>query len=213
MLFKNVSADIKTVSISATGRAMFYDANDRLVLGVGSTEEVQVDYTAGYVFLFQKGAGTSTYTDVALTPQSSPQTINGTLYKLTFLALDDLAGRPYTALATVGYDLTDYITKLAGVYEDLNELVFEGCCGGSGESDVLFYADEASFPATGVINKLYVDKATPAIFIWDGAAYVAISGGGGGGVSSVGATSPLTSSGGATPNISTSMATNKLIGR
>jgi len=37
--------------------------------------------------------------------------------------------------------------------------------------------------------------------------------GGGGGVSSVGATLPITSSGGSTPVISTSMATNKLIGR
>lgn len=39
------------------------------------------------------------------------------------------------------------------------------------------------------------------------------AGGGGGGVSSVGATSPITSSGGANPNVSTSMNTNKLIGR
>lgn len=39
------------------------------------------------------------------------------------------------------------------------------------------------------------------------------SGGGGGGVSSVGATAPLTSSGGATPTISTNIATNKLLGR
>ena len=37
--------------------------------------------------------------------------------------------------------------------------------------------------------------------------------GGGGGVASVTATSPITSSGGANPNISTSMNTNKLIGR
>jgi hypothetical protein len=40
-----------------------------------------------------------------------------------------------------------------------------------------------------------------------------VPGGGGGGVTSVTATSPITSSGGATPNISTSMNTNKLIGR
>ena len=39
------------------------------------------------------------------------------------------------------------------------------------------------------------------------------AGGGGGGVSSVGATLPITSSGGANPNISTRMDTNKLIGR
>jgi hypothetical protein len=39
------------------------------------------------------------------------------------------------------------------------------------------------------------------------------AGGGGGGVTSVGATAPITSSGGTTPTISTSMATNKLIGR
>ena len=39
------------------------------------------------------------------------------------------------------------------------------------------------------------------------------AGGGGGGVSSVTATAPITSSGGSTPDISTSMASNKLIGR
>ena len=39
------------------------------------------------------------------------------------------------------------------------------------------------------------------------------SSGGGGGVSSVGATPPITSTGGTTPNISTSIATNKLVGR
>jgi hypothetical protein len=39
------------------------------------------------------------------------------------------------------------------------------------------------------------------------------SSGGGGGVSSVGATAPLTSTGGATPDISTNIATNKLVGR
>lgn len=38
-------------------------------------------------------------------------------------------------------------------------------------------------------------------------------GGGGGTVNSVGATLPITSSGGANPTISTSMATNKLLGR
>jgi hypothetical protein len=42
---------------------------------------------------------------------------------------------------------------------------------------------------------------------------VTLTAGGGGGVSSVGATLPITSSGGANPNISTSMNTNKLIGR
>jgi len=39
------------------------------------------------------------------------------------------------------------------------------------------------------------------------------SGGGGGGVTSVGATSPITSSGGSTPTISTSIGTGKLVGR
>jgi len=42
---------------------------------------------------------------------------------------------------------------------------------------------------------------------------ISASGGGGGGVTSITATSPITSSGGTTPVISTSMATNKLIGR
>jgi hypothetical protein len=43
--------------------------------------------------------------------------------------------------------------------------------------------------------------------------YQAAQGGGGGGVTTVTATAPITSSGGATPNISTSIATNKIVGR
>jgi hypothetical protein len=49
-------------------------------------------------------------------------------------------------------------------------------------------------------------------YFWDGAAWVA-SGGGTGTVTGVTATSPIASSGGTAPVISTSMATNKLIGR
>jgi hypothetical protein len=51
-------------------------------------------------------------------------------------------------------------------------------------------------------------------FFWDGTAWITSGGGGGGGaVNGVTATSPITSSGGSYPNISTSMASGKLIGR
>lgn len=64
-------------------------------------------------------------------------------------------------------------------------------------------------PATGL---LVYDSTLNQFYYYNGSAWTAI-GGGGGGVTSVTATAPLTSSGGATPDISTSMNTNKLIGR
>jgi hypothetical protein len=50
-----------------------------------------------------------------------------------------------------------------------------------GDLPVKFYADEASFPGTGVVDTIYAAKAEETIWYWDGADYVQLSGGGGGG--------------------------------
>ena len=64
---------------------------------------------------------------------------------------------------------------------------------------------------------LNVDGISAEIVIVDKTRYLANlsgdTGGGGGGITSVTATTPITSSGGATPNVSTSIATNRLVGR
>lgn len=67
--------------------------------------------------------------------------------------------------------------------------------------DVLYYDALIDFPAIGQENKLYLNKADGSLYYWDGAAYQ-LAGDGSGGVTSVTASAPLASSGGATPNIS-----------
>lgn len=66
--------------------------------------------------------------------------------------------------------------------------------------DILYYDALVDFPANGQENKLYLNKADGALYYWDGAAYQ-LAGDGSGGVTSVTASAPLASSGGATPNI------------
>lgn len=66
--------------------------------------------------------------------------------------------------------------------------------------DILYYDALVDFPANGQENKLYLNKADGALYYWDGAAYQ-LAGDGSGGVTSVTASTPLASSGGATPNI------------
>ena len=44
--------------------------------------------------------------------------------------------------------------------------------------DIYFYADLASFPASGAANLLYIDSATSLIYIWNGSSYVASGAGG-----------------------------------
>lgn len=44
--------------------------------------------------------------------------------------------------------------------------------------DIYFYADLASFPATGALNLLYVDKSTGLIYTWNGSSYAAAGSGG-----------------------------------
>lgn len=76
-------------------------------------------------------------------------------------------------------------------------------------------ADRTTVGGTlGIADQGYVcyDTTLNVQYFWDGSNWIA-SGGGTGTVTGVTATSPITSSGGTAPVISTSMATNKLIGR
>ena len=68
----------------------------------------------------------------------------------------------------------------------------------------------------GVADQGYVcfDTTLNQQYFWNGTTWITSGGGGGGGsVNAVTATAPLTSSLGSSPNISTSVSTNKLIGR
>ena len=67
--------------------------------------------------------------------------------------------------------------------------------------DILYYDALVDFPTNGQENKLYLNKADGALYYWDGSAY-SLAGDGSGGVTSVTASAPLASSGGAIPNIS-----------
>lgn len=77
------------------------------------------------------------------------------------------------------------------------------------------YANVASFPVTGSLDVIYIDMSVPEPYVWDGAAYVSLGGGSSGGtvtsVDTAGLISggPITTSG----TITTSMDTNKLVGR
>jgi len=77
------------------------------------------------------------------------------------------------------------------------------------------YASFALFPVTGSANVIYIDMSVPEPYVWNGTAYESLGGGSAGGtVTSVDTTGlisggPITTSG----TITTSMATNKLVGR
>jgi hypothetical protein len=70
------------------------------------------------------------------------------------------------------------------------------------------YTDFATFPTVAPAGTLAVDKTTNDLYVYDldALAWVLITGGGGGGVSSVSGSAPIASSGGATPTISISQA-------
>jgi hypothetical protein len=73
------------------------------------------------------------------------------------------------------------------------------------------YASFALFPVTGTANVIYIDMSVPEPYVWNGAAYVSLGGGAVTSVDTAGLISggPITGSG----TITTSMATNKLVGR
>ena len=176
MLYQKLETDIVTISKSAKGRVLFYNANGDCVLGASEQEDIQLHFLESYIYIFQKSSGSTLYDATNPTSQIA---INGSLYKFTVWGLTDIDGRPFTALDNATASLEDYVAKVRDAYEYLAGNVFVGCCGTSTNS-VLWYADEASFPATGLTETLYVDMATPALFLWDGSGYVAFGGGSGG---------------------------------
>jgi hypothetical protein len=180
MYFQQLESDIATISKSAKGRVLFFDADGVCVLGLSETSQIQMQYSGGYIYVIQDGGGTSVPNQSGAS--NTPMGVNSSFYKFTVIGLTDIDGRPYTALTQPNYDMNTYLTKVRDAYEYLVGNIFVGCCNTSTDS-ILWYADEASFPATGIVETLYVDMATPALFLWDGAAYVQI--GGGGGVASV----------------------------
>jgi hypothetical protein len=73
------------------------------------------------------------------------------------------------------------------------------------------YASFALFPVTGSANVIYIDMSVPEPYVWNGTAYESLGGGAVTSVDTAGLISggPITGSG----TITTSMATNKLVGR
>jgi len=181
MYFQQLDSDVATISKSAKGRVLFFDANGVCLLGLSETAQIQMNFDGGYIYIFQDGGGTAVFNQVV---PSAAMAINSSFYKFTVVGLTDIDGRPFTALEQPDYDPEVYKEKVREAYEYLVSNIFVGCCN-TGADSILWYDDEASFPATGLVDTLYVDKATPSLFIWDGSAYVAIAGGSGGGVASV----------------------------
>jgi len=182
MYFQQLDSDVATISKSAKGRVLFFDADGVCLLGLSETAQIQMNFDGGYIYIFQDGGGTAVFNQGGV--PNTPMEVNCSFYKFTVVGLTDIDGRPFTALVQPNYDQEVYKAKVRDAYEYLVGNIFVGCCN-TGTDSILWYDDEASFPATGLVDTLYVDKATPSLFIWDGSAYVAIAGGSGGGVESV----------------------------
>ena len=152
-------ADISLIDKTTSGKVIFYDDNGYPFVAISEEEEVFIDLGGKTMFF---------------------ATSKGFLYKFTVYSLTSVDGRPYTAISQLGNsNQNDYTQKLQDVYEDLMTNVFVGCCEcGGGSSGILWYDTFEDFPVTGVVDTLYVDKATPALYFWDGAAYVSFGGGG-----------------------------------
>lgn len=181
MFTQALNVDIATISKSAKGRVLFYDADGTCVLGLSELEQIQLQYDGGYIYVVQAGGGTGVFNQGNV--PATPMAFNCSFYKFTVVGLTDIDGRPFTALEQPNYDQEAYKAKVREAYEYLVSNIFVGCCNTSA-SDILWYADFASFPVTGLEDTLYVDKATPAIYVWNGTTYV-IVGGGTSGVASV----------------------------
>jgi len=82
----------------------------------------------------------------------------------------------WPAEATVYVDIApgtveEYVTDLNGVPKLIGNYV-----------GTVTYANYASFPTTGKVNRMYIDASTNYLYRWDGSAYVAISSASTGGV-------------------------------
>jgi hypothetical protein len=151
----NIEADLKSIEKTATGRVLFINTNDVVVLSLKVTDQIEMNMATNKLFA----------------------TVNGnSMYVFTVIGLIDIDGRAYTALPQPNFDVNDYILKVRNVYEYLNSTIFIGCCTDLGTLSVQSYADLASFPATGVTDVIYIAEDTNYLYRWDGAAYVQVGG-------------------------------------
>ena len=163
----NIEADLKSIEKTATGRILFINTNDVVVLSLKVTDQIEINLATNKLFAVVNGES---------------------MYVFTVIGLIDIDGKPYTALSQPDFDVNDYILKVREVYEYLNSTLFVSCCTDLGTLSVRSYPDLASFPATGVADVIYIAEDTNYLYRWDGAAYVQVGGSSGGFVPYTGAT-------------------------
>lgn len=174
MFFQTLTFDISVITVSSTGRVLFYDQNSNLVVAIKKTDDFQLHYSENFLYIWKEGNK-----PVWVNGGTEMTMSQGSLYKMTVYGLTDIDGKSFTVISETGGDYEEYLAKQQEAFEWLQEVVLAGCCnGGSSSSSVAFYADFASFPTTGTVDVLYVDKATPALYIWNGSSYVVFGGGG-----------------------------------
>jgi hypothetical protein len=156
----NIEADLKSIEKTATGRILFINTNDVVVLSLKVTDQIEINMATNKLFAIVNGES---------------------MYTFTVIGLVDIDGKPYTALVKPNFDVNDYILKVREVYEYLNSTLFVSCCTDLGTLSVRSYPDLASFPATGVADVIYIAEDTNFLYRWDGAAYVQVGGSSGGG--------------------------------
>ncbi len=156
----NIEADLKSIEKTATGRILFINTNDVVVLSLKVTDQIEINMVTNKLFAIVNGES---------------------MYVFTVIGLIDIDGKPYTALPQPNFDVNDYILKVREVYEYLNSTLFVSCCTDLGTLSVRSYPDLASFPATGVADVIYIAEDTNYLYRWDGAAYVQVGGSSGGG--------------------------------
>jgi hypothetical protein len=159
MIISSVS-DLKLVARSATNRIVFYDSNDRPIVGIKVTDQVQVSYTDSQLVIINNA---------------------DQVYRFTIYALYDIDGKGFTPIDNDSYSIEDYQQKLQEAFEWLQTVVLVSCCdGGDSPLELRFYPDLASFPVPGTSGLLYIDEGANTIYRWDAPNYVMLGGGGGG---------------------------------
>jgi hypothetical protein len=161
MIISSVS-DLKLVARSATNRIVFYDSNDRPIVGIKVTDQVQVSYTDSQLVIINNA---------------------DQVYRFTIYALYDIDGKGFTPIDNDSYSIEDYQQKLQEAFEWLQTVVLVSCCdGGDSPLELRFYPDLASFPVPGTSGLLYIDEAANTIYRWDAPNYVSLGNSSGGGI-------------------------------
>jgi hypothetical protein len=172
------------ITIAATGGASF-------ITSISDTTDIDLDVTASDLsaVLTATGVTANTYGSATTVPQITVDS-KGRITGVTPVTITAGTGS-VISVATAGLISGGPITVSGTITTSMNtnKLVGRGTAG-TGIMEEITLGTNLSLSGTTL-------NAT----------------GGGGGVTSVSATAPLTSSGGATPDISTSMNTNKMIGR